>query len=148
MLPRMSECFNGATALQRWILPSSAVSKFAGSALQSHVPHVDDPISAFGRCPGHPSRMAKWPHARIGPSKPCVAGIYPACRKTGRSFRLPAEIPYGSAPSGEIRGRFGDRGAPNGSRRQPSIDMPYSCIRSSCAFVKRLSPGRGSPAAG
>ena len=114
----------------------------------THVPHADVPISAFGRCPGHPSRMTKRPYAGIGPSKPCVAGVYPACRKTGRSFRPPAGIPHGSARSGGVRARFGDRGAPNGSRRQLSIDMPHSCIRSSCAFVKRLSPRRGSTAAG
>ncbi len=113
-----------------------------------HVPHVDVSISAFGRHPGHPSRMTKRPYAGIGPSKPCVAGIYPACRKTGRSFRPPAGIPYGSARSGDIGGRLGGCGASNGSRRQPSIDMPYSRIRSSCAFVKRLSPGKGSTAAG
>jgi hypothetical protein len=72
-----------------------------------------------GRCPGHPSRMTKGPYAGIGPSKPCVAGVYPACRKTGRSFRPPAGIPYGSARSGEVGGRFGDCRAPNGSRGSP-----------------------------
>jgi len=51
----------------------------------THVPHVDVPISAFGRCSGHPSRMAERPYAEIGPSKPCVAGVYLACRKTQRS---------------------------------------------------------------
>ena len=112
------------------------------------VPHADVPISAFGCCPGHPSRMTKRPYAGIGPSKPCVAGVYPACGKTQRCFRLPADIPYGSARSGEIGGRFEDRRASNGSRRQPSIDVLYSRIRSSCAFVKRLSPGRRSTAAG
>jgi len=85
----------------------------------THVPHVDVPISASGRCPGHPSRMTKRPYAGIGPTKPCVAGVYPACRKTGRSFRPPAGIPYGSARSGEIGGRFGDRRAPDGSRDSP-----------------------------
>ena len=85
----------------------------------THVPHADVPISAFGRCPGHPSWMTNRPYAEITPSKPCVAGVYPACRKTGRSFRPPAGIPYGSARSGEIGGRFGDCRAPNGSRDSP-----------------------------
>ena len=91
---------------------------------------------------------AKRPYAGISPSKPCVAGVYLACRKTGRSSRLLADIPYGSARSGEIAGRFGDRGALNGSRLWPSIDMACSRICSSCSFVRRPSPGRGSAAAG
>ncbi|MBP7784898.1 MAG: hypothetical protein KA064_02725, partial [Firmicutes bacterium] len=32
---------------------------------------------------------------------------------------MPADIPYGSARSDEIGGRFGDGGASNGSRRRP-----------------------------
>ena len=114
----------------------------------AHVPHADVPIWAFGRCSRQPSWRAKRPYAGISPSKPCVAGVYLACRKTGRSSRLLADIPYGSARSGEIAGRFGDRGALNGSRLWPSIDMACSRIRSSCSFVRRPSPGRGSAAAG
>jgi len=109
---------------------------------------LDVPIWAFGRCSRQPSWRAKRFCAGIGPLKPCVAGVYPACRKTGRSSRLPADIPHGSARSGEIVGRFGDRGAPNGSRLWPSIDMACSRTRSSCAFVRRPSLGRGSVAAG
>lgn len=110
-----------------------------------HVPHVGVPISAFGRCTEHPSQMAKRPYAEIDPSKPCVVWVYPACRKTRWSFRLPAGIPYGSARSGEIRGRFGDRGVPNGGRRQPSIDMPHSRIRyqvgsAFCSLVWTATP--------
>ena len=56
-----------------------------------HVPHVDVLISAFWRCTGHPSRMTKRPYAGIGPSKPCVAGVYPACWKARQPFRLPAD---------------------------------------------------------
>jgi hypothetical protein len=100
------------TALQRRI----EIRRLRAS---THVPHVDDTISAFGRCPGHPSRMTKRPYAGIGPTKPCVAGVYPSCRKIGRYFRPPAGIPYGSARSGEIGGRFGDCRAPNGSRDSP-----------------------------
>ena len=98
---------------------SSSTGKQPGSEHLAHVPHVNVTISAFGRCPGHPSRMTKRPYAGIGPTKPCVAGVYRACRKIGRSFRPPAGIPYGSARSGEIGGRFGDCRAPNGSRDSP-----------------------------
>ena len=104
------------------------------------------PFGHLGAAPGNPVGGAKRPYAGISPSKPCVAGVYLACRKTGRSSRLLADIPYGSARSGEIAGRFGDRGALNGSRLWPSIDMACSRIRSSCSFVRRPSPGRGSAA--
>ena len=45
---------------------------------------LDVPIWAFGRCSRQPSWRAKRFCAGIGPLKPCVAGVYPACRKTRR----------------------------------------------------------------
>jgi len=74
---------------------------------------------------GYPNGRAKGHYAGMRQPKARLAGDCPTCRNTIRLFRRPSGIPYGSAWSGEIRGRFGGLQA---SWQSPDGLLPKSHI--------------------